>query len=182
MSDFPSFVVFLWAAGGAVWLVGVILLGVARHLDARNYVIEKAPLLPLRLVNARDDVWVQGTIECAAPLLAPYFALPCAHYHYTLEEKVTRTTVRQGRTETRTTWETREHRKETTRFRLVEGERGIGVAAEAASFSDLVAEHRTEGRLRHTLRYLPASGRRALWASYLRTAPGSRSTPTYRCS
>ena len=70
---------------------GMLLLWRAHRADRRNWFIERAPELPLRLVSPSDDVWTGGEIRCEAPLTIPYFGITCVHYNYRTEEKVLRT-------------------------------------------------------------------------------------------
>ena len=126
-------------AAAVGFLVGVALLWWARRSDRRNWFIERAPQLPLRLVNPSDDVWVDGTVACDAPLHVPWFDVPCVHYSYTIEKKVRRTRrTSDGKTETYYTWVNEHSDSGSTRFRLVDEDASIEVVTEDVSEGHIV--------------------------------------------
>ena len=102
--DHPAVVPCL-VGGGIALLIAIALLVGARRADARNWIYARAPALPIRLLNARDDAWVRGIVECASPLRVPRFAERCVYFAYTVEEKRTRTVrTSKGGTRTETYW------------------------------------------------------------------------------
>jgi hypothetical protein len=128
----------VFIAAAVLFAAGWLLLWAARRADDRNYLIEKATPLPLRLINPRDDVWLRGQAECAEPLYAPHFALPCLYFEYTLEEKVTRTVpAGGGKTRTETSWMVRDRQKGAAVFSLRQGELSIEIDGARAAFKDL---------------------------------------------
>lgn len=143
---------------GIAWL----LLAIARHADHSNWIMHKAPLLPLKLINVRDDVWLEGATRCDAPLTVPHFGDPAITYDYRLEERITEvTTDAKGRRRKRTRWVTREHHADATDFELVQGERSIRVHASEADLHDLPRlGPDLEGfrNWRHSADYLPYPG------------------------
>lgn len=145
----------LWGVGAVAFIAGAAMLAIARASDRRNYIIERATPMPLRLVNERDDVWLRGTVECDRPLVAPYFSLPCVYYDYRLEERVMRTRRTKHGTSTYYTWETRERRSERVDFRLRDGDLTILVPLASAELDDLPSKSEQLGNWRHSLKFLP---------------------------
>jgi len=142
--------------GLLLFLIGVLLLYLARRADRKNYIIQKATPLPLKLVNERDDVWLRGHAVCLHPLSAPHFGFDCLHYNYKLEEKVVEMrTDSKGKTTTTTRWVTRETSRKTTRFHLRQGDASIAIDGAQAEFKDLAGESDSDGRWRHSVDYLP---------------------------
>lgn len=140
--------------------LGAAFLAFARHADAKNWILQRAPLLSVDRLNARDDAWVQGAIVCHAPLSVPHFTESCVAYAYNQEEKIEETIEDSGgRRRTRTRWVTRQTRVEAVDFEIIEGDRGsIRIHADEADLRDLprlgpVTTH--GGQLRHSARYLP---------------------------
>lgn len=165
--DKPALVLAI--AGSVLLAVSWLLLGIARHADHANWLQQRAPLLPLRLVNVRDDVWLEGETRCERPLVVPHFGERALAYDYRLEEKITESyTDSKGHRRTRTRWETREHRREATDFELVQGEEFIRVHADEATLRDLPGlgpDYDGFGRLRHSASFLPAGPRVAALGS-----------------
>jgi LemA protein len=152
--------VLLGVAAGAT-AIGWFLLWRARRADRRNWFIERAPELPLRLVSASDDVWTNGTVVCDAPLSIPYFDVRCAHYRYKIEEEVRRTRKNsKGETETYYTWETRHSESDSTDFWIVDGDDGIIVRSSEAQFDQLESTDTSyqTSRLRHSASYFAPGG------------------------
>ena len=52
--------------------------------------IERATPMPIGLANPRDDVWLEGNIECGQPLTVPWFDKLCVYYSYKEEQRVQR--------------------------------------------------------------------------------------------
>ena len=65
----PGYIYGLWAGGGILFIIALVLLKLARSADAKNYIVERATPMPLHLVNERDDVWLRGIVRCEAPLI-----------------------------------------------------------------------------------------------------------------
>jgi len=151
----PEHILCLWIGGGIGFLLGLILLWLARAADRKNYIIQRATPMPLSLVNERDDVWLRGRAECDQPLSAPHFDFSCIYFAYKLEERVRRTRVTKKGTQTYYTWETRERSSGAADFRLRDGEETIDIDGTGADFRDL--ESRTErlGSWRHSVSYMP---------------------------
>ena len=146
---------WIWVFGTAAFLGGLALLYWARVADRRHYIIEKATPLSLSMINARDDVWLRGQAKTDQPLIAPHFGLPCLFYHYKLEERVRRTRITKGRTETYYTWVTRKNYSQGTPFRLYEGNLSIEIDGREANYEGLYSKTDRVGSWRHTLSYLP---------------------------
>ncbi|MHC4247829.1 MAG: LemA family protein, partial [Planctomycetota bacterium] len=154
----PDYVLGLWIGGGVGSLLGLVLLGVVRAVDRKNYIIQRATPMPLSLVNERDDVWLRGVAECDEPLSAPHFGFACLCFSYKLEERVTRTRTTKKGTETYQTWETRERSSGAADFRLRDGDETIGIDGTEADFRDLVSRTDRQGRWRHSVSYMPYPG------------------------
>ncbi len=152
--------VLLGVAAGAI-AIGAFLLWRARRADRRNWFIERAPELPLRLVSASDDVWTNGTVVCDTPLWVPYFDVRCAHYSYRIEEEVRKTrTNSKGETETYYTWETKHSESESTEFWIVDGDDKVLVRSSEAEFDQLESTGTSyqTSKLRHSARYFAPGG------------------------
>jgi hypothetical protein len=97
-------------------VVGVVLILVAwgmwaavRRWNRTRAIMAAAPVLPIKLVNVWDTVWIRGEMWCDQPQVVPHFDYSCVYFTYRLEEKVTKTrTNSEGKTETYTQWETRQ--------------------------------------------------------------------------
>ncbi len=140
---------------------GMLLLWRAHRADRRNWFIERAPELPLRLVSPSDDVWTGGEIRCEAPLTIPYFGITCVHYNYRTEEKVLRTrTNSKGETETYYTWETQHSESDSTDFRIVDEQNALVVRSREARFDQLESTGTSyeTSRLRHSAGYFEPGG------------------------
>jgi hypothetical protein len=111
-----------------------VLLRQAQRADERNWVIERATPMPVGLVNPRDDVWLEGEIECGQPLTVPSFGKPCVYYCYKEEERVQRSRMVNGRPMTYQTWETRHQETRRVDFDLVERSGRITVRSADAEF------------------------------------------------
>ena len=144
---------------GVLLLVAWALLAFARKRDHQNWIREKAPWLPLKLINVRDDVWIRGTTRCNEPLSVPHFGVACLAYDYRLEEQVTESyTDSKGRRRTRTRWETREHSDDALEFELLQDELSIRIHAGDAELCDLPRlgpEVEFLSRYRHSASCLP---------------------------
>ena len=145
-AQIPGYLWALWAGGGGGFVVGVVLLAVARVADRRNYIIQRATPMPLSLVNERDDVWLRGPSECDHPEIAPHFHFKCLYFDYRLEERVKR-----GKS---SSWKTRERWSDSAQFRLRDDDLTIGIDGTRAEFRDLAKRSERIGSWRHTLRFL----------------------------
>jgi LemA protein len=85
----PGTLLLLLSAYGLV--AAIVLLAQAAREDRDNWIVEKASPLPIGLLNARDDAWIAGKVECLAPLTVPSFGGECIFYSY-----VERTTYGRG--------------------------------------------------------------------------------------
>ena len=151
----PGYIYGLWIGGGIGFVVGAVLLAVARAADRKNYIIQKATPMPLSLVNERDDVWLRGRAECDQPLAAPHFGLSCLYFEYKLEEHVRRTRMKDGKTETYYTWETRDRKSGAAAFRLRQEELAIEIDGSKGELKNLKSDSQRLGSWRHSLQYLP---------------------------
>lgn len=149
--------------GGIALLIAIALLVGARRADARNWIYARAPALPIRLVNARDDAWVRGIVECATPLRVPRFAEPCVYFVYTVEEKRTRTVrTSKGGTRTETYWAVVQTDIDGVVFDLVDGANRIRIDARAAELHDLASTgYDHEWSRRYHATYLPLGDERS---------------------
>src|SRR5580700_9518559 len=96
-------------------------------------VMAAAPVLPIKMVNVWDSVWIRGEMSCEAPVYVPHFAYSSVHFTYKLEEKVTKTrTTSDGKTETYTTWETRRTEHGTAPFAICQGADVLHVESDKA--------------------------------------------------
>ena len=143
-------------AGGVLVVLGGGLLWAARRADWKNWIIESATPLPIRLVNPRDDVWIRGKAACESPLVVTHFGHACLHFTYKLDERVRRTrTDKDGKTETYYEWVTRERDSGAADFAIVDGEDRLMVQGAQASFDGESSETDRQGDWRHSCRYLP---------------------------
>ena len=76
----PGAFVLLFSGYGL--LCAIVLLIQAAREDRDNWIVEKATPLPIGLLNARDDAWIAGKVECLAPLTVPSFGGECIYYSY----------------------------------------------------------------------------------------------------
>jgi LemA protein len=143
-----------------VAIIGVVLLLIAwglwatvRSLDRRNALIAAAAPLPIKLVNVWDRVWIRGEIDCDDPKIAPHFGYSCVHFHYKLEEQVTRVEHTSKGTRVKTEWRTRDEKTAAVRFRVVQDGRALLVHAEKAEWFEEQSESVTLGDWRHTCTY-----------------------------
>jgi len=151
-----QYLVVTLVAGGIGTIAGIACLIIARIKDQENYIIQKATPLPLAMVNERDDVWLTGVAECDAPVTGPHFGVPCLHYSYKLEERVTETrTDSKGKTTTTRKWVTRETSSASAIFRLRDADESIVINGEDADFRHLKRTQDRVGNWRHTLNYFP---------------------------
>jgi LemA protein len=139
--------------GGVLLLIAWGLWAAVRRLDRRNAFIALAAPLPIKLVNVWDRVWIRGEIDCDSPKTAPHFGYSCVHYHYKLEEKVTRVEHTKSGTQTKTEWKTRDEKSAAVRFRVVQDGRALLVHAEKAEWFEEQSETVTLGDWRHTCTY-----------------------------
>jgi len=116
-------------------VAAVMLLRRAQRADERNWIIERAPPMPVGLVNPRDDAWLEGEIECGRTLTVPNFNQPCVYYDYKEEQRVQRTRMVNGRPMILQTWETRHQETRRVDFDLVERSGRITVRAVDAEFN-----------------------------------------------
>ncbi|MFH0946245.1 MAG: LemA family protein [Planctomycetota bacterium] len=144
---------------GVLLLVAWALLAFARRKDHENWIRQKAPLLPLALVNVRDDAWLRGETRSDTPLSVPHFGDTCLAYDYRLEEEVTESyTDSNGDRKTRKRWVTREHLTDTVEFELVQGELSIRIHAGEAELHDLPRlgpDREFLSSYRHSASFLP---------------------------
>lgn len=143
-------------AGGAL-LFAWFLLHAARKADAANWILARAPELPIALLNVRDDAWVRGTARCQEPLKIPVFGKPCLLYDYVMQEKVRTTTGSGKNRRTSTKWVTREHLKDASDFDIVQGGAAIRIHAAEAETDGLSFTGYEYSSLsyRHSAHYLP---------------------------
>jgi len=154
---------WFFLGGGVVILgIGALLLTIARSADARNWVLARAPLLRIGLLNPRDDAWVRGEMRCDEPLTVPHFGEACVAYDYLQEQKVTESeTDSKGRSRTKTTWVARDSRAEAVDFEITEDEDSIRLHADEAELRDLeqLGHDYEFGRtIRHSARVLRYPG------------------------
>ncbi len=128
-----SLPVWFWLALGGL-SAAFLLLGQAQRADERNWVVERATPMSIGLVNPRDDVWLEGDVECAQPLRVPHFEKSCVHYSYREEERVERTRMVNGRPLRYQTWETRHQEDRRVDFDLVQRDARITVRSQTAQF------------------------------------------------
>lgn len=150
----------LTSVSGWFGFVGALLFVLAwyaifrgRSIERENWLLRRAPQLPLALVNSRDDVWLRGETRCAQPLYVPHFEVACLHFRYQVEERVD-----QGG---KSGWKVAATSSYTTDFALYEGDRQISVSAQLAEFRDLPGigpELSVDGDTRHRASYLPYPG------------------------
>ncbi len=168
-------IVFIWAAWmesfelptilTGTLISGIILLAAgiwmwreAAKMDEENYMIQKATPMPLRLVNIKDDVWVEGRLRVPHPAVAPHFGQPCAYFHYTLEEERTRTVSTKNGTRTERYWVTIQDTTRYARTFLVEDDIEIEVDVRKARIDYPPSKSDRIGRYRHSLTYIPWKG------------------------
>ena len=153
----PALIILSVAA--LLLLLSWALLAFARRKDHQNWIRQKAPLLPLTLVNVRDDAWLRGETRCAEPLSVPYFGDSCLAYTYCLEEEVTESyTDSRGDRQERKRWVTRESLADAVEFELVQGALSIRIHAGEAELCDLPhrgPEREFLSRFRHSAGFLP---------------------------
>ncbi len=145
------------------YIVGVSLtlaflcLWLAKRQDRKNFVYQRAPRMPVKLLSDHDDAWLFGKVEQDEALLCPYFAMKCVYYDYQSERKVTRrSTDSEGNTRTTTSWETEDAEHDVTPFWLVDVTGSIRVQADKAEFKHVQATgYAYQGfSLRHSATYL----------------------------
>ncbi len=148
--------------GAFVFLVGIIMLYIARRKDANNWIIQKATPMPLSLVNVRDDVWISGRAAADNPLVIPHFAKSAIYYSYKFEKHVMKTRTHRDskgnlRTETYYEWETRDQKEEGINFQIADRNLAIKVRISEAKLDDLYnTGYAYEGTdRRYSARYLP---------------------------
>lgn len=133
-ADLPA--VLAVVAGGV--LLGWLLLFAARRQDRKNWIYQRAPMLPVRSLSTHDDAWIRGVVRESAPLRCPWFGTACVYYSYRIERKVTRVyRDSKGRTRTQTYWTTEYTESDVMRFWLADREAAILVCAERADFKHL---------------------------------------------
>ena len=146
----------LLVAGGVFALIGLGLLWAARRADWKNWIIEEATPLPIRLVNPRDDVWVHGKAACESAQVVTHFGHTCLHYTYKLEERVRRTRrTKDGKTETYYTWVTRQQDSGSADFAIVDADHRLTIQSARATFDGLTHQSDRQGRWRHSCSYFP---------------------------
>lgn len=151
-----QYLIIILGLSGVTTLCGIACLIIARIKDQENYIIQKATPLPLAMVNERDDVWLKGVAECDAPVTGPHWGVPCLHYSYKLEERVTeRRTNSKGQTTTSTRWVTRQRDSASATFRLRDADESIVINGDEANFRHLKRTQDRVGNWRHTLHYFP---------------------------
>jgi len=136
--------------GGLSCLLGLLCLWRARVRDEENWIIQRAPALPVSHVNPGDDVWISGRIECPNPLYTPYTGMPCVYFSYRLEERVRKTRVRNKRRETYWTWVTRQSYSRWVDFMLRDRTGEIWVRSDEARFDAVHLGSHRQGNWRHT--------------------------------
>jgi len=140
--------------GGIAGLAVLVSAMASGRKDAENYLIAKATPLPIKFLNARDDVWVEGEIECPLAVRAPHFDRLCAHYHYVLKEKRTTGTGK----DRRTTWVTLRDQTQSAPYRIRDGDHAISIQQQNLRYEYLPTESHSESSLSHELTYLPSEG------------------------
>ncbi len=119
-------------------LIAAALLYSTKRQEQKNFVLARAPRLPIRVLAEHDDAWIAGVVERDQPLYCPWFRTPCVYFSYRLERLVTRV-VRdsKGRTRTVTSWETEHSESDVCDFLVVDDGSAIEVDASRASFEHL---------------------------------------------
>jgi LemA protein len=145
-------------------LLGWLMLRAAEKRDHRTWVLARAPSLPIRSLAEHDDAWLRGIVRLPHPLQCPWFQVPCAHFEYWIEKKVTRTWKdSQGKTHTSTSWDTQHREQDAVDFELDDGAR-IRVRGSEAEFDDLesLGPDYERSDLRHQARILPEGAERSV--------------------
>jgi LemA protein len=133
--------------------VAVVLLAMAAADDRKNWIVERAPPLPIEFLNPHDDVWVSGVLECPTPLTIPHFGAGCVYYEFVERER--RVTARGS-----VQWRTVQRYAQAVDFDLVTARGRIGVAAGDAEFDGLsrCGPQSDGGSIQRSARYLPYPG------------------------
>jgi len=143
-------------AGG--FLLAWLLLWLSRREDRANFVYQRAPSLPVKVLSEHDDAWIRGVITSDRPLACPWFGDACVWFRYRIEKKVTHTTTdSKGRRTTTTSWETDYSDDDVIDFTLVDDDAAIDVEATQARIADSVStdyDYETSRR-RHCASLLP---------------------------
>jgi LemA protein len=130
-----------------------------RKWNRTRAIMAAAPVLPIKLVNVWDTVWIRGQMWCDEPETVPHFGYSCVHFTYRLEEQVTRTrTTSDGKTETYTTWETRQTLAGCAPFAICQGDDALQVESDKAQWHYESSDSATVFNWRHTCTYLPYPG------------------------
>lgn len=150
-------------ACGIVTAIAIALLIGARRADARNWIYARAPQLPIRLLTARDDAWVRGVVECAAPITVPRFGARCVYFEFLVEEKRTRTVrTSKGGTRTETYWAVVQRDVQGVPFDLVEGDHRLRIDPTGADLHDLESSgYDHEWSRRYSAAYVPLADERS---------------------
>jgi LemA protein len=137
-----------WFALGALG-AGVFFLVWAGLDDRRNWVVEKATPMSVSLLNPRDDVWIYGQVQCAAPLVVPNFEIPCIYFTYE-EHELVRSVPGNAY------WRLVYQADNQVDFEIVQGSSRIGVTAVQARFDGLYhCADPADSALRRSATYFP---------------------------
>lgn len=139
-------------------IIAWIMWAVVRKWDRTNAVVASAAPMPIRMVNVWDPVWIRGEIECPDPVYVPHFEYPALHYDYKLEQYVTKTRTRDGKTETYSEWQTVDTKSAFAFFSVVQEDGRLDVAAEQARWEYEEGDSQTLGVWRHTCSFTPCPG------------------------
>lgn len=133
-------------------VLGAVLSAALRRQDHRTFVFGRAPALPIRALTTHDDAWLRGTLHCQRPLHCPWFDVDCVAYRYAIEVERTQTYKdSEGKTQTRTYWQSVHSESDVVPCELDDGERILLALPEAEleALSTLGQDYETSRR-RHS--------------------------------
>jgi LemA protein len=145
--------------GAVLVLLAWALWAAVRKWNRTRAIMAAAPVLPIKLVNVWDTVWIRGDLWCDEPQTVPHFGYSCVHFTYRLEEQVTRTrTNSDGKTETYTQWETRQTLSGCAPFAICQGSDVLQVESDKAQWHYEKSDIATAFNWRHSCAYMPYPG------------------------